>query len=185
MINEIVSDAEDRMKKSILSLESAFNKIRTGRAHPSILDSVQVSYYGSDTPLNQLANINVEEGRSLVISPWEKGQIGEIEKAIMKSDLGLNPSNNGDTIRVPMPPLTEETRREYTKQARNEAENARVAIRNIRRDANKHLESEQKDKVITEDDLKNGKKQVDDITKEHTDEIDKIIQHKAQEILSD
>ena len=136
MIDEIITDAEKRMLKSVASLEEAFKKIRTGRAHPSILDGVVVSYYGADTPLNQLANVNVEEGRSLVISPWEKNLIGEIEKSILKSDLGLNPSNNGDTIRVPMPPLTEETRREYTRQAKQEAENARVAIRNIRRDAN-------------------------------------------------
>ena len=125
MIDEIIADAEERMQKSVASLEEAFKKIRTGRAHPSILDSVMVSYYGTDTPLSQLANVNVEEGRSLLISPWEKQLIGEIEKAILKSDLGLNPSNNGDTIRVPMPPLTEETRREYTKQAKQEAENAR------------------------------------------------------------
>lgn len=184
MINEIVSDAEDRMKKSILSLESAFNKIRTGRAHPSILDSVQVSYYGSDTPLNQLANINVEEGRSLVISPWEKGQIGEIEKAIMKSDLGLNPSNNGDTIRVPMPPLTEETRREYTKQARNEAENARVAIRNIRRDANNHLKDLEKDKEISEDDLRRGEETVQKLTDKYINQVDAGLQEKEQDLMS-
>ena len=113
MIDETIADANERMQKSIASLDIAFKKIRTGRAHPDILDSVQVSYYGSDTPLSQLANVTVEEGRSLIISPWEKPMIGEIEKAIMKSDLGLNPSNNGDTIRVPMPPLTEETRKEY------------------------------------------------------------------------
>ena len=124
MIDEIIADAEERMQKSVASLEEAFKKIRTGRAHPSILDSVMVSYYGTDTPLSQLANVNVEEGRSLLISPWEKQLIGEIEKAILKSDLGLNPSNNGDTIRVPMPPLTEETRREYTRQAKQEAEAA-------------------------------------------------------------
>jgi ribosome recycling factor len=111
MIDEIIKDAEKRMTKSLASLDDAFKRIRTGRAHPSILDSVMVSYYGNDTPLNQLANVNVEEGRSLLISPWEKQIISDIEKAIMKSDLGLNPSNNGDTIRVPMPPLTEETRR--------------------------------------------------------------------------
>ena len=118
MINETIKDAEDRMAKSMQSLEMAFNKIRTGRAHPSILDSVMVSYYGADTPLNQLANITVEEGRLLVVAPWERPLIGEIEKAIMKSDLGLNPSNNGESIRVPMPALTEETSREYTKQAK-------------------------------------------------------------------
>jgi ribosome recycling factor len=118
MENDIIAEAEKRMQKSISSLEESFKRIRTGRAHPSILDSVMVSYYGTDTLLSQLGNVNVEEGRTLLISPWEKNIIGDIEKAILKSDLGLNPSNNGDTIRVPMPPLTEETRREYTKQAK-------------------------------------------------------------------
>ena len=136
MIDEIIADADERMQKSLAALDEAFKRIRTGRAHPSILDSVMVPYYGSDTPLNQLANVNVEEGRTLIVSPWEKPLISDIERAIMKSDLGLNPSNNGDTIIVPMPALTEETRREYTKQAKNEAENARIAVRNIRRDAN-------------------------------------------------
>ena len=111
MIDDIISDAEERMTKSLGALDDAFKRIRTGRAHPSILDSVMVAYYGSETPLNQLANVTVEEGRSLLVSPWEKNLIGDVEKAIMKSNLGLNPSNNGDTIRVPMPPLTEETRR--------------------------------------------------------------------------
>ena len=134
MINEIISDAEQRMQKSVAALVEALKKIRTGRAHPSILDSVQVSYYGAETPLNQLANVSTEDGRTLMISPWEKPMISEIEKAIMKSNLGLNPSNNGNTIRVPMPALTEETRRDFTKQAKNEAEHSRVAIRNIRRE---------------------------------------------------
>ena len=111
MINKTIADAEERMQKSLASLEDAFKKIRTGRAHPSILDSIMVSYYGTNTPLTQLASVNVEEGRSLLISPWEKALIGDIEKAILKSDLGLNPANNGDTIRVPMPVLTEETDR--------------------------------------------------------------------------
>ena len=114
MIEEIMRDAEERMQKSVVTLETAFKRIRTGRAHPAILDSVLVSYYGTDTPLNQLGAIHVEDGRSLLINPWEKSIIGDIEKAILKSDLGLNPSNNGDTIRVPMPPLTEETRRRRT-----------------------------------------------------------------------
>ncbi|MBT8145672.1 MAG: ribosome recycling factor, partial [Gammaproteobacteria bacterium] len=164
MIDEITKDAEERMQKSVASLETAFNKIRTGRAHPSILDGVMVSYYGADTPLNQLANVNVEEGRSLLVNPWEKAMIGEVEKAIMKSDLGLNPSNNGESIRVPMPPLTEETRREYTKQAKHEAENARVAIRNIRRDANSDLKELEKEKEISEDDLRRAEEQIQKIT---------------------
>jgi len=184
MIDEIIEDAEDRMQKSVASLEEAFKKIRTGRAHPSILDSVLVSYYGTDTPLNQLANVNVEEGRSLVISPWEKNQIGEIEKAILKSDLGLNPSNNGDTIRVPMPPLTEETRREYTKQAKHEAENARVAVRNIRRDANSDYKELEKEKEISEDDQRRAEEQVQKLTDKYIAAIESAYQVKESDLLS-
>ena len=132
MINEIKKDAEVRMVKTMGVLDSAFAKIRTGRANPALLNDIHVSYYGNDTPLNQMANVTVEEGRTLVISPWEKNLIPEVEKAILKSDLGLNPSSGGDTIRLPMPPLTEENRKALTRVARHEAENSRVAIRNIR-----------------------------------------------------
>jgi ribosome recycling factor len=184
MINEIVADTEERMQKSIASLEDAFKKIRTGRAHPGILDSVVVSYYGSDTPLNQLANITVEDGRSLIISPWEKPLIGEIEKAIMRSDLGLNPSNNGDTIRVPMPPLTEETRREYTKQAKAEAENARIAVRNIRRDANSDFKDLEKEKEISEDEQRRAEDQVQKITDKYIAAIESSYQTKEADLLS-
>ncbi len=184
MINEIIADAEDRMQKSLVSLDEAFKKIRTGRAHPSLLDSVLVSYYGADTPLNQLANVNVEEGRSLVISPWEKQLIGEIEKAIMKSDLGLNPSNNGDTIRVPMPPLTEETRKEFTKQAKHEAENARVAIRNIRRDANSDFKDLEKEKEISEDEQRRAEEQIQKLTDKYIGEIESAYQTKEEDLLS-
>jgi len=184
MVNDIIKDAEDRMKKSLASQEEAFKRIRTGRAHPSLLDGVVVSYYGADTPLNQLANITVEQGRNLIISPWEKGQIGEIEKAIMKSDLGLNPSNNGDTIRVPMPPLTEETRREYTKQAKHEAENARVAIRNIRRDANNDFKDLQKEKQISEDDQRRAEEQVQKLTDKYIAAVESAYQEKETDLLS-
>lgn len=184
MIDETIADADERMQKSIASLEEAFKKIRTGRAHPAILDSVQVSYYGSDTPLSQLANVNVEEGRSLIISPWEKPMIGEIEKAIMKSDLGLNPSNNGDTIRVPMPPLTEETRKEYTKQAKAEAENARIAIRNIRRDANSDFKDLEKEKEISEDEQRRAEERVQKITDKHIANIESLFQAKEADLLS-
>ncbi|NKB32041.1 MAG: ribosome recycling factor [Pseudomonadales bacterium] len=184
MIDEIIEDAEERMQKSVASLEEAFKKIRTGRAHPSILDSIMVSYYGADTPLNQLANVNVEEGRSLIISPWEKNQISEIEKSILKSDLGLNPSNNGDTIRVPMPPLTEETRREYTKQAKNEAENARVAIRNIRRDANSDFKELEKEKEISEDERRRAEEQVQKLTDKYIAAIESAFQVKETDLLS-
>ena len=184
MIDETIVDADERMQKSIASLDVAFKKIRTGRAHPDILDSVQVSYYGSDTPLSQLANVTVEEGRSLIISPWEKPMIGEIEKAIMKSDLGLNPSNNGDTIRVPMPPLTEETRKEYTKQAKAEAENARIAIRNIRRDANSDFKELEKEKEISEDEQRRAEDQVQKLTDKHIATIESSFHAKEADLLS-
>lgn len=184
MVNEIISDAEDRMQKSVASLKDAFKRIRTGRAHPSILDSVMVSYYGTDTPLNQLANVNVEEGRSLLISPWEKPLIGEIEKAIMKSDLGLNPSNNGDTIRVPMPALTEETRKEYTKQAKQETENARVAIRNIRRDANSDFKDFEKEKEISEDEQRRAEDRVQKLTDQYIAQVESTYQVKETDLLS-
>ena len=184
MIDEIIADAKKRMQKSVVSLEEAFKKIRTGRAHPSILDSVMVSYYGTDTLLSQLANINVEEGRSLLISPWEKQLIGEIEKAILKSDLGLNPSNNGDTIRVPMPPLTEETRREYTKQAKQEVENARVAIRNIRRDANSRFKDFEKERDISEDQQHRAEERVQKLTNKHIAAVESAYQVKEQDLLS-
>ena len=184
MIDETIVDADERMQKSIASLDIAFKKIRTGRAHPDILDSVQVSYYGSDTPLSQLANVTVEEGRSLIISPWEKPMIGEIEKAIMKSDLGLSPSNNGDTIRVPMPPLTEETRKEYTKQAKAEAENARIAIRNIRRDANSDFKELEKEKEISEDEQRRAEDQVQKLTDKHIATIESSFHAKEADLLS-
>ncbi|MBL4572970.1 MAG: ribosome recycling factor [Gammaproteobacteria bacterium] len=184
MIDETLADADERMQKSIASLAEAFKKIRTGRAHPAILDSVQVSYYGSDTPLSQLANVTVEDGRSLIISPWEKPMISEIEKAIMKSDLGLNPSNNGDTIRVPMPPLTEETRKEYTKQAKAEAENARIAIRNIRRDANSDFKEFEKEKEISEDEQRRAEDRVQKITDKHIATIESSFQAKEADLLS-
>ena len=184
MIDDIISEAAKRMTKSLVALDDAFKRIRTGRAHPSILDSVMVSYYGSETPLNQLANVTVEEGRSLLVSPWEKNLIGDVEKAIMKSNLGLNPSNNGDTIRVPMPPLTEETRREYTKQAKQEAENARVAIRNIRRDANSDFKELEKEKEISEDEQRRAEDRVQKLTDKYIAEVEEVLQVKEQDLLS-
>jgi len=184
MIDDIISEAAERMTKSLVALDDAFKRIRTGRAHPSILDSVMVSYYGSETPLNQLANVTVEEGRSLLVSPWEKNLISDVEKAIMKSNLGLNPSNNGDTIRVPMPPLTEETRREYTKQAKQEAENARVAIRNIRRDANSDFKDLEKEKEISEDEQRRAEDRVQKLTDKYIAEVEAVLQVKEQDLLS-
>jgi ribosome recycling factor len=151
VIDDIKTDAKSRMEKSLDALGHAFAKIRTGRAHPSILDAVMVEYYGSEVPVSQVANINVEDARTLAVTPWEKPMVGEVEKAILKSDLGLNPSTAGAVIRVPMPPLTEETRRGYTKQARAEAEQAKVAVRNIRRDAMADIKELLKEKEISED----------------------------------
>jgi len=184
MINEIISDAEQRMQKSVAALVEALKKIRTGRAHPSILDSVQVSYYGAETPLNQLANVSTEDGRTLMISPWEKPMISEIEKAIMKSNLGLNPSNNGNTIRVPMPALTEETRRDFTKQAKNEAEHSRVVIRNIRRDANSDFKDLQKEKEISEDEQHQAEDRVQKLTDKYVAEVESIYHVKEADLLS-
>ena len=164
MIKEIIDDAEKRMEKSLNSLEVAFAKIRTGRAHPSLLDGVIISYFGVDTPINQLANISVEENRSLLISPWEKQIIPEIEKAILKSDLGLNPSSSSESIRLPMPPLTEENRRDLARIAKSEAENARIAVRNIRRDANGDLKDFLKEKEITEDEQRRGEEAIQKLT---------------------
>ena len=184
MINKTIADAEERMQKSLASLEDAFKKIRTGRAHPSILDSIMVSYYGTNTPLTQLASVNVEEGRSLLISPWEKALIGDIEKAILKSDLGLNPANNGDTIRVPMPVLTEETRKEFTKQAKHEAENARVAIRNIRRAANSNFKELGKEKEIGEDEQHRAEERVQKLTDKYIAVVEATYHTKEADLLS-
>lgn len=183
MINEITSDAESRMQKSVESLVEQFKKIRTGRAHPSLLDSITVSYYGSDVPIQQVANVSVEDARTLTIIPWEKQVASDIEKAIMKSDLGLNPSSAGDVIRVPMPPLTEETRKGYIRQARTEAENARVAIRNIRRDANGDIKDLLKEKEISEDDSRRGEDQVQKLTDKYVAEADSLLALKEKDLM--
>jgi len=171
------------MEKSLASLLTAFNKIRTGRANPSLLDDIKIDYYGNLTPLNQASNISVEEGRSLVISPWDKSLVPEVEKAIMNSNLGLNPSTSGDLIRVTMPSLTEETRQDYIKQARAEAENARISIRNIRRDSNNSAKEEQTNGEISEDDLR----RIEDLVQKETDKyissVDKILKDKEADLL--
>jgi ribosome recycling factor len=171
------------MQKAIESLSHEFNKIRTGRANPSILDSVKFDYYGNLTPINQAANISVEEGRTLVISPWDKSLIAEIEKAIMSSDLGLNPSTSGDLIRLTMPALTEETRQEYIKQARTEAENSRISIRNTRRDANNTAKDQQKSGDFSEDDLK----RIEELVQKETDHfiglVDSELKKKEEDLL--
>ena len=183
MLNEIAQDAETRMKKSADALVDNFKKIRTGRAHPSILETVQVPYYGSDVPLSQVANISVEDARTLSIVPWEKPMVPVIEKAIMKSDLGLNPSTSGENIRVPMPALTEETRKGYIRRARAEAENARIAIRNIRRDANGDLKDLLKEKEITEDDERRGEDRVQKLTNQFVAEVDKLLEQKEADLM--
>ncbi|CDZ94186.1 MULTISPECIES: ribosome recycling factor [Pseudomonadaceae] len=184
MINEIKQDAQERMKKSLESLAGAFAKIRTGRAHPSILDGVMVSYYGSDTPLRQVANITVEDSRTLALTIFDKSMIQAVEKAIMTSDLGLNPATAGTTIRVPMPALTEETRKGFTKQARAEAENARVAVRNIRRDALAQLKDLVKEKEISEDEERRGQDDVQKLTDKYVAEIDKALEVKENDLMA-
>jgi ribosome recycling factor len=172
------------MKKTLESLDHAFAKIRTGRAHPSILDSVMVSYYGSDTPLRQVANVIAEDSRTLALTVFDKSMIQAVEKAIMTSDLGLNPATAGTTIRVPMPALTEETRKGYTKQARAEAENARVAVRNIRRDAIAQLKDLVKEKEISEDDERRGQDDVQKLTDKYVAEIDKALEAKEGDLMA-
>lgn len=183
MINEIRKDAEDRMKKSLASLDVAFAKIRTGRAHPSILDSVTVDYYGTETPINQVANITVEDARTLAITPWEKNLIPAVEKAILKSDLGLNPSTSSDKIRLPMPPLTEENRKDLVKAARHEAENARIAIRNIRRDANNDMKELLKEKEISEDEFRRAEDAIQKLTDDNIKEVDDALEHKEADLM--
>ncbi len=183
MINDIKKEAEERMKKSIEALSHALNRIRTGRAHPSILEGIVVNYYGADTPLQQLANINVEDSRTLSITPWEKAVVPAIEKAIMTSDLGLNPNTAGAVIRIPMPALTEETRKNFIKHAKAEAETARVSVRNIRRDANTQLKDLLKEKTISEDDDRRAQDEVQKTTDKFVAEIDKAFSVKEKDLM--
>jgi len=183
MLNEIAEDAQERMQKSLDALTTNLKKIRTGRAHPSILETVQVNYYGSNVPLSQVANISVEDGRTLSISPWEANLVPDIEKAIYKSDLGLNPSTAGAVIRVPMPALTEETRKGYIRQARQEAENGRVSVRSIRRDANGDIKDLLKEKEITEDESRGGEDQVQKLTDKFIAEVDKLLEAKEVDLM--
>ena len=182
-MENLLNDVSQRMDKSLSALRSAFYKIRSGRANPAILDDVNVDYYGNMTPINQTSNISIEEGRSIVISPWDKNLIPEIEKAILNSDLGLNPSTSGDLIRVTMPALTEETRQDYIKQARAEAENSRVSIRNIRRDANQTAKEKQQSSEISEDELR----RIEDLIQKETDKfisiVDSDLKNKESDLL--
>jgi ribosome recycling factor len=183
MIEDIKKDAEQRMKKSIESFKSELSKIRTGRAHTSLLDHVTVDYYGTETPLSQVASIAVADARMLTVTPWEKQLVPVIEKAIMTSDLGLNPSSAGTVIRVPMPALTEERRRDLVKVVRHEGENARVAIRNIRRDANNDLKALLKEKEISEDDERKGQDAIQKLTDKYVAEVDQLLEVKEKELM--
>lgn len=183
MINDIKQDAESRMKGAIDALSNNFNKIRTGRAHPSLLDGVFVNYYGTETPLSQVANINIEDARTLAVSPWERNLVPDIEKAIMKADLGINPSTSNGLIRLPLPMLTEETRKNFIKQARAEAENGRVAVRNVRRDVLGDVKALLKDKAIGEDDDRRAQEEIQKITDKYIAEVDKALADKEKDLM--
>ncbi len=183
MLKEIIKDADLRMDKSVAAFKDELNKIRTGRAHTSLLDHITVEYYGSETPLNQVASVGVEDARTLTVAPWDKQMVAVVEKAIMTSDLGLNPATAGMVIRVPLPPLTEERRRDLVKVVRHEAEGARVAIRNIRRDAIHHAKDLLKEKEITEDEERRSEEQVQALTDKHVAEVDQILAAKEAELM--
>ena len=183
-IADIKKTAEAKMAKSIEAMKGELQKIRTGRAHPGILDQVHVDYYGSPVPISQVANVALLDARTISVQPWEKGMGAKIEKAIRESDLGLNPASQGDLIRVPMPPLTEERRKDLTKVVRNAGEDAKVAVRNLRRDANEHAKKLLKDKEIGEDDERRSLDEVQKLTDRVINEIDKLVQAKEAEILA-
>ncbi len=184
MISDIMKSAEARMQKSIDALKNELTKIRTGRAHPSLLDHVSVDYYGTPTALSQVANIAIEDARTLSITPWEKPMVAVIEKAILKSDLGLNPAVAGTVIRVPVPALTEERRRDLVKIVKHEAEGARVAIRNIRRDANGELKALEKDKTISEDEERRAEDSVQKLTDKYIKEVEAVFEKKEKDLMA-
>ena len=184
MLNEIRKDADERMQKSVGALKTELAKIRTGRAHPSLLEHVTVDYYGSEVPLNQAANINSEDARTLSVVPFDKSMVQKIEKAIMTSDLGLNPATSGANIRVPLPALNEERRAELAKVVHAEGEQAKVAIRNIRRDANHQLKEYLKEKELTEDDVRSGETKVQELTDKYVGQVDELVAAKEQELMA-
>ncbi|NOQ63218.1 MAG: ribosome recycling factor [Methyloprofundus sp.] len=184
MINDIQQDAAGKMGKSIEALKKGFIKIRTGRAHPSLLDQVMVSYYGSDTPLSQVANVAVDDSRTLSVTPWEKTLMQAIEKAIMSSDLGLNPVTNGNVIRVPLPMLTEERRRDLVKIVKAEAESGRVSIRSIRRDANSEIKEALKEKMVSKDEAHAGEEKIQKITDQYIKQVEALLEEKEADLLS-
>ena len=183
-VSEVKQNADQKMQKSIESLKNDLSKVRTGRAHPSLLDQVHVDYYGSPTPLSQVANLTLIDARTIGVQPWEKNMLAPIEKAIRESDLGLNPASLGDVIRVPMPALTEERRKELVKVVKHEGENAKIAVRNIRRDANEHLKKMLKDKDISEDDERRAQDDVQKMTDKFVAEIDKLVTQKEADIMT-
>ena len=183
-IADIKKNLETKMDQSIEALKNHLSKIRTGRANPSLLDSVQVDYYGSMVPLSQVANVNLLDARTISVQPWEKGMGAKIEKAIRESDLGLNPASMGDLIRVPMPPMSEERRKEMTKLVRTEGENAKIAVRNLRRDANEAVKKLVKDKVASEDEQKRSETDIQKLTDKHVITIDQLVAGKEQEVMA-
>lgn len=183
-MHKVIKDAESRMQKGIEAFKQAMTKLRTGRAHPSLLDQLRVDYYGNEVPLSQVSNITVADARTLTITPWEKKMVGVIEKAIMASDLGLNPATSGDIIRVPLPALTEERRKDLTKLVRNEAENARVGIRNVRRDANAALKESLKNKEIAEDEERRLTEVVQKLTDKYSVEVDHLAAAKEKDLMA-
>lgn len=183
MINDVKQEARERMEKSLEALGHNFNKIRTGRAHPSLLDGLRVEYYGAETPINQMANISVEDARTLTLTAWDRSSIPMIERAIMKSDLGLNPSTAGEVIRIPMPMLTEETRKGFIRQARSEAEAARVSMRNARRDAMAMLKELVKEKDISEDEERRGQDDIQKLTDGFVAKAEKLLAEKEADLM--
>jgi ribosome recycling factor len=183
MLDDVKKDATARMAKCVLALRNELKKLRTGRAHASLLEHIRVDYYGNQVPLNQVSNVAVEDARTLTVTPWEKPMVQAIEKAIMKSDLGLMPNTAGTVIRVPMPPLTEERRRDMTKVVRHEAENARVAVRNVRRDVMNELKEMLKEKMISQDEEKRAHDDVQKLTDKHVAEVDQILAEKEKELM--
>jgi ribosome recycling factor len=183
VLEEIKKDASTRMAKSVASLRQELTKIRTGRAHTSLLDHITVEYYGSEVPLNQVSNVGVEDSRTLTVTPWEKDMVQKIEKAIMGSDLGLNPATAGTVIRVPLPPLTEERRKDMIRVVRSEAEGGRIAVRNIRRDAIHDVKELLKEKMIGEDDERRAEEEIQTITDKHIAEIDETLAEKESELM--
>jgi ribosome recycling factor len=183
-IADIKKNAEQKMQKSLETLKTDLAKVRTGRAHTGLLDHIHVDYYGAPTALSQIANVTLVDARTIGVQPWEKKMVGVVEKAIRESDLGLNPATNGDMIRVPMPALTEERRRELTKVVRSEGEDAKIAIRNLRRDANNHIKEELKAKTVSEDDERRAQDEMQKLTDRNIAEIDRMVTQKEAEIMT-